>query len=144
MRVWWSHPCRSLAPNQDARNAPREKPMTPEEGYELDAKQRPGVIIVMGPEEAREERIPPLGYHEARELRDRPGPSTWLEYDLGFSLSLWAEVIGGAFAAHFGRDVTADEWAWLMRKTTGLSEVGAWVEAEAKNGPIFRGKEKEQ
>jgi hypothetical protein len=118
--------------------------MTPEAGYDLAAKQRPGVIIVMGPEAAREERIRPPGYHEWRTIREKPGASTQLEYDLGFSLSPWARSVGRAFANVFGRAVTADEWTWLMQKSTGLREVGAWVEAEAKNDPIFRNKEKEQ
>jgi hypothetical protein len=34
--------------------------MTPEEGYRLAQYQRPGVKIIMGPTEAREEWIKPL------------------------------------------------------------------------------------
>ncbi len=58
--------------------------MTPEEGYELAKKQRPGVKIVMGPTDCRDEWMEPINYVDMRAIR---GPGSWDDYyrirDLG-------------------------------------------------------------
>lgn len=55
--------------------------MTPEEGYELARKQRPGVKIVMGPTEAREERMEPVNnMTRLKWYLDLPGDSSWGAY----------------------------------------------------------------
>ena len=57
--------------------------MTPEEGYELAKKQRPGVKIVMGPTKAREERMAPVNIMTCLKWAlSLPGDTSWWAYDV--------------------------------------------------------------
>lgn len=79
--------------------------MTPEEGYELAKKQRPGVKIVMGPTEAREERMDPVNIMtRLKWYLDLPGDTSWWAYGV-------RKVCGG----------------WLPHSIA--LGTGAWVEA---------------
>lgn len=104
--------------------------MTVEEAYELAKKQRPGVVIVVGAHGASERMMKPLGYHEAKALRQMPGPLDFLEYRLGFAVSLWARWAALLLAIVAGRSASDDEYAWLMKPGTSLGDVREWLERE--------------
>ncbi len=107
--------------------------MTCERGYELAAKQRPGVVIVMGPVSATERMISPLRYHERRALDEKPGPNSWLERDLGFNLSPWAYSYGMALMSAAERHPTRAEWEWLNSNQTSKRDADEWLRQNAKN-----------
>ena len=105
--------------------------MTADEAMRLAAFQRPGVRLIVGPTEAREERT------EARALpadwRDSQ-PTSWREYDLrrrlGFIPSLWAFGWADAYKGITGREPTDAEWVWLHRRDgqgASLQDARAWL-----------------
>ncbi len=100
--------------------------MTPECAYELARYARPGVKIVMGATEAREEQIRPL---DVSQLSKLPGDSTWFAYlirqRLGFVPSEWAKIFA-CQASALGHDVTDNEWHWLHGPAT-LTQARAWI-----------------
>ena len=116
--------------------------MTPEQGYDLAQLQRPGVKIVMGPYQAREERISPRG----RAPQDRaygdsggmPTPvantaSSWFEYDCArlvgrARLSAWEIVF--MFAAADAREQSLplrEDVAFLTAPHVSLTSARAYV-----------------
>lgn len=87
--------------------------MTPEQGYHLAKFQRPGVVIVMGPLEAREKRTAPIHWCDYLGL---PGERSLEEY----ALRRWPDlitfsmaVLAAEIAEKLGHAVTDAEWRWL-------------------------------
>lgn len=103
-----------------------------EEGFRRADYQRPGVIVVMGPESAYERLLKPLSDYALREL---PGPSSWWEYDikkrLGFIPSYWAYSFAQMLFAFTGREATDDEWRWL-HGPADLKSARKWLENEVE------------
>lgn len=64
--------------------------MTPDQAYDLARYQRPGVRLIVGATEAREEPVKPLDW---RQMKDLPGDRSWFDHDIrkliGRPLSLW-------------------------------------------------------
>ena len=97
--------------------------MTPEQGYHLARFQRPGVKIVMGSYEAREERIAPRGYGPYTRAYGEGGAApvpvadtaaSWFEYDCArmvgrTRLSMWAVMFLFAAADARGRPLPSRE-----------------------------------
>lgn len=98
--------------------------MTPEEGYELARKQRPGVKIVMGPTEAREERMEPVNIMtRLKWYLDLPGDSSWWAYGVrkvcGGKLPHGIALGTGALVeALLRRPLTRAEWEHLNDGTS--------------------------
>ena len=103
--------------------------MTPDQAIQLAQFQRPGVKLVLGAEEAREEIIAPLSSWQLSQL---PGDSSWQLRDLrlwlGFTPSLWAFACGTVFTAVSGRNPTKEEWIWLNGPAS-LKDTQDWVSA---------------
>lgn len=93
--------------------------MTPEEGYRLAQYQRPGVQIVMGPTEAREEPVRPLTDMDYSKL---PGDCSLFDYDVRRVCGGWlphrlAIFAGGMIWVATGRLLTVHEWRYLHDAT---------------------------
>ena len=113
--------------------------MTPEEGYHLAAFQRPGIKIVMGATEAREERVAPhpLLYGKVYGDTGTPTPvmtsaTSWFEYDCArligkTRLSLWTTVFLALLAFFAGRAPTADEVRFFDAPKTSLVNAHAYL-----------------
>lgn len=93
--------------------------MTPDQGYALAMRQRPGVKIVMGATEAREERIAPLDIETRLEWwRSLPGDVSWRWHDVRAVCGGWlphsiALSAGAAVEDRTGRRLTRAEWEYL-------------------------------
>lgn len=102
--------------------------MTPEHGYQLAQFQRPGVVIVMGAENARERLVRPLSQSKIQAL---PGDHSFWERDmrarLGFVPSLFAHRFAAA-AELLGHSATDEEWRWLDGPAS-LKDARAWLSA---------------
>ena len=101
--------------------------MTPEAALELAKYQRPGVVLQVGPTEAKEARIRPLSDQRLRAL---PGDATWLDRHLrlrlGYVPSAWAKQAAKWMTLAARRRITDDEWRWLAHPQTGIAAVEAW------------------
>ena len=115
--------------------------MTPEEGYRLAQFQRPGIKIVMGPTEAREDRIAPRAVLYGKAWGDTGAPTpvldtatSWFEYDCArlvgkLRLSPWVTRWCAEISSVADRLPTEDEVAFLLRPATGLAEARKYVES---------------
>jgi hypothetical protein len=88
--------------------------MTADEALALAKFHRPGVKLIVGPTEAREEQT-----SAAKLSTDwrNPQPASWREYDLrkrlGFIPSPWARAFARRYEDATGREPTDDEYRWL-------------------------------
>ena len=91
--------------------------MTPEQGCELAKYETPGYYVGMGPLKATMQRMQPLDGPQQQQ--------TWLGRDLGFEPSIWA-VMAALVAQSHGHKMTAKDWQWLCKKSTGLETARKW------------------
>lgn len=91
-----------------------------DEGYDLARKNLVGYKIRMGVEQACVERLKPL---DMMMFTHGKGPNSFLEYDLGFNLCLWAYHYGSILEEIEDRKLDKSEWMWLNDKSTTLSDV---------------------
>lgn len=119
--------------------------MTADEAIELAAYHRPGVRLIVGPTDAREEFGVAADYLPMS-VRNHIGVKKHGEYPiwqssfwardlynrLGFFPSGWAISWAHLFECFAGRDVTVAEWEWLASPATSVANVQAWVQPEAQ------------
>jgi len=112
--------------------------MSPDKGHDLAAFQRPGIRIIMGAQDCREEWIKPLGHNDLKKL---PGDWSWevrrLRLMLGFVPSLWAQLFGG-MASLLGHDVSVEDWRWLNGPASIL-DARAWIDGIAEKQKSAKG-----
>ena len=119
--------------------------MPPEEGYRRAQFVRPGVRIVMGACEAREEPVQARGVGPlARAYGDQDTVSpvketatSWFEYDCArlvgsTRLSMWTMVFLHRLVNVTGRAPSADEVRFFASRTTGLDAACVYL-AEVAN-----------
>jgi hypothetical protein len=58
--------------------------MTPDQAFHLAKFQRPGVILCVGAEQAKERQVTPLSYY--LDLRKLPGDASWAERDFRLAI----------------------------------------------------------
>lgn len=114
--------------------------MSPEEGYRLAHYQRPGVKIVMGVTEAREERIPARALLYGKAFGDGrnatpvlDSATSWFEFDCArlvgaTRLSWWATYMLGTVYTLSGRMPTAKEVAFFSAKDTSRAAANAYLQ----------------
>lgn len=89
--------------------------MTPDRACELAQYQRPGVKLVVGPTEAREEVVKPLWYWHVWQL---PGDASWWHRDarlrLGFEPHPVGEMIGRMIEETTGDMLSVEDWMTLQ------------------------------
>lgn len=114
--------------------------MTPEEGYDLAKFQRPGRMIIMGPESAYDVQMPsaddqPIWVKNTLGIKDPSAypPHHWsfwaydMFHELGWVPSLWARGVADNMARLTGIPTDADRYRWLRKPSTGLREVAEWI-----------------
>lgn len=114
--------------------------LAPDAALALAQFQRPGVRLVVGPTDAREEPLQPLPW-QPRDWR-KSEPETWWQYDLrarlGFIPSPWTMNFACAFMRITGREPSDAEYIWLDRndgRGADLANAQAWLDA-AQNAAV--------
>jgi hypothetical protein len=93
---------------------------------ELARFQRPGVILIVGPTEAREDVLRPLNPWQISKL---PGDSSFARRDLRLRLQFMPGMFACFFAgkaAKLGYDATNEEWVWLNGRAS-LEDACRWL-----------------